>query len=79
MSKSITDLEEQFERNKHIDVAEIGLSALLFDMLLGKAKIYKGARKLFIWGKCLPGFENNQFKDPEVGILDSIHLAVPQI
>lgn len=62
MSKSITDLEEQFERNKHIDMAEIGLSALLFDMLLGKAKIYKGARKLFIWGNAFPALRTTSSK-----------------
>ena len=51
MSKSITDLEEQFERNKQVDVAELGLSALLFDMLLGKAKTYKGARDSYSSGE----------------------------
>lgn len=44
MSKSMIDLEE-------VDVTEIGLGALLFDMLLEKAKSCKGSSNSYLVGK----------------------------
>lgn len=61
MNKSIIDLKEELERCKWVNVAD---RVLLCDMLSGKSETYKGMA--IHLRRHLLGFENNQFKDPEM-------------